>query len=83
MVDGLNGANMSDEEDSSPDRALGPTNNVPGLLRYKDELSVQKVSAYPIYLNIIDLPFHHPFYFARTTLSLHTSQVLHYMCKDV
>ncbi|CAH1642154.1 unnamed protein product [Spodoptera littoralis] len=37
MVDGLNGANMSDDEDSSPDRALGPTNNVPvlGIKRLK------------------------------------------------
>ncbi|KAJ8708073.1 hypothetical protein PYW08_010439 [Mythimna loreyi] len=37
MVDGVNGANMSDEEDSSPDRALGPTNNVPvlGIKRLK------------------------------------------------
>ncbi|PZC71332.1 hypothetical protein B5X24_HaOG213597 [Helicoverpa armigera] len=37
MVDGVNGANMSDEEDSSPDRALGPSNNVPvlGIKRLK------------------------------------------------
>ncbi|XP_026746252.1 serine/threonine-protein kinase Genghis Khan isoform X2 [Trichoplusia ni] len=37
MVDGVNGANMSDEEDSSPDRALVPTNNVPvlGIKRLK------------------------------------------------
>ncbi|XP_075987608.1 serine/threonine-protein kinase gek isoform X4 [Anticarsia gemmatalis] len=37
MVDGVNGANMSDEEDSSPDRALVATNNVPvlGIKRLK------------------------------------------------
>ncbi|KAJ0170566.1 hypothetical protein K1T71_013937 [Dendrolimus kikuchii] len=37
MVDGANGDKMSDEEDSSPDRALVPTNNVPimGIKRLK------------------------------------------------
>lgn len=38
MVDGVNGANMSDEEDSSPDRALGPTNNVPGKKKFTRNL---------------------------------------------
>ncbi|CAB3256072.1 unnamed protein product [Arctia plantaginis] len=37
MVDGVNGSNMSDEEDSSPDGALVPINNVPvlGIKRLK------------------------------------------------
>lgn len=37
MVDGVNGVKMSDEEDSSPDRALVPINNVPvlGIKRLK------------------------------------------------
>lgn len=38
MVDGVNGSNMSDEEDSSPDGALVPINNVPGKLSYVVEV---------------------------------------------